>query len=118
MRLRISFPPSQTVFLDSVSEWMSRAFIGCVVAIYQRDQGDGELAYPRAHAPSPSVATSFLWIPTPTSIRSIRWVRRSGFSHALPWLSTLSQLLREYGIKENLVTVDELARCFKPGGGR
>jgi energy-coupling factor transport system ATP-binding protein len=34
-----------------------------------------------------------------------------------PQITQLSQMLREYGIRENLVTVDELARCFKPGGG-
>jgi energy-coupling factor transporter ATP-binding protein EcfA2 len=35
-----------------------------------------------------------------------------------PQVTQLSQLLRPYGIKENLVTVEELANCFKPGGGR
>ena len=34
-----------------------------------------------------------------------------------PQITQLSQLLREYGIKKNLVTVDELAKCSKPGGG-
>jgi energy-coupling factor transporter ATP-binding protein EcfA2 len=35
-----------------------------------------------------------------------------------PQVTQLSQLLCEYGIRENLVTVEELANCFKPGGGR
>ena len=35
-----------------------------------------------------------------------------------PQITKLSQLLRDYGIKENLVTVEELQNCFKPGGGR
>lgn len=35
-----------------------------------------------------------------------------------PQITKLSQLLRDYGIKENLVTVEELENCFKPGGGR
>ncbi|TFG30523.1 ATP-binding cassette domain-containing protein [Candidatus Thorarchaeota archaeon] len=34
-----------------------------------------------------------------------------------PQVTQLSQLLRDYGIRENLVTVEELANCFKSGGG-
>ena len=33
-----------------------------------------------------------------------------------PQITQLSQLLRDYGIKENLVTVEELQRCFEAGG--
>jgi energy-coupling factor transporter ATP-binding protein EcfA2 len=35
-----------------------------------------------------------------------------------PQITQLSQMLRNYGIRENLVTVEELANCIKPGGGR
>ncbi len=35
-----------------------------------------------------------------------------------PQITQLSQLLRSYGIQKNLVTVDELAACFKSGGAR
>jgi energy-coupling factor transporter ATP-binding protein EcfA2 len=34
-----------------------------------------------------------------------------------PQITLLSQLLRDYGIKENLVTVEELENCFRTGGG-
>jgi energy-coupling factor transporter ATP-binding protein EcfA2 len=35
-----------------------------------------------------------------------------------PQITQLSQLLRDYGIKENLVTVEEMEKCIKAGGGR
>ncbi len=35
-----------------------------------------------------------------------------------PQITQLSQLLRDYGIKENLVTVEEMEKCLKAGGGR
>ncbi len=35
-----------------------------------------------------------------------------------PQITQLSQLLRDYGIKKNLVTVEEMEKCIKVGGGR